>query len=174
MKLTLALLSLALSVPLAAVDLNLGVDTNLMRKPTPMSTPNVNIDPLFTITKFAEKTPHISLKEAARLQKRKNVVFVDGRARLEWEQSHVPGAIAMPLGEFDKAYGEEAKRLKKADIIISYCHGPGCRLSDKLADMLIARGHRNVAVFWGGFPEWKDAGLPLEDKFGRKVGLSSK
>jgi len=51
---------------------------------------------------------------------RKDVVFVNGRA------------ISLSLSEFDKFYAAEIKRLKHARIIVSYCHGEGCRLSDSL------------------------------------------
>ena len=142
--------------------------------PTLLSTPAVTPDPRFSAGDYASKWPHISLDEAKRLQARKDVVFVDGRARVEWEQSHIPGAIALPLGEFDKAYAADAKRLKKAKIIISYCHGEGCRLSDMLAQKLVNMGHHNVAVFWGGFPAWNSAALPLQDKNGKAVGLPPK
>jgi rhodanese-related sulfurtransferase len=180
MKLTsMVCMALVLSAPLAAETALApasapAVSAAPTAVPTPLSTPQVTVDPRFTISPYAEKYPHISLDEAKRLQARRDVVFVDGRQRIEWDQSHIPGAIAMPLGEFDKAYAADAKRLKKARIIVSYCHGEGCRLSDALAQKLVDRGHRNVAVFWGGFPAWNSAGLPLEDKYGRAVGLPPK
>lgn len=137
--------------------------------PTLLSTPAVTPDARFNMPDYSSKWPHISLEEAKRLQARKDVVFVDGRARVEWEQSHIPGAVSLPLGEFDPAYGSEIKKLKHARILISYCHGEGCRLSDMLAQKLISKGHHNVAVFWGGFPAWTQAGLPMQDKHGKAV-----
>lgn len=178
---TFALICLSLSSPLAAGVLGnvdaapapAGVSPAAAAAPTPvpkpLSTPAVKTDPRFTLPDFAWKWPHVSLDEARRLHARKDVVFVDGRARVEWEQSHIPGAIALPLGEFDKAYAADSKRLKKAKILVSYCHGEGCRLSDMLAQKLVDAGHHNVAVFWGGFPAWSAAGLPLQDKHGKAV-----
>lgn len=132
--------------------------------PTMLSTPQVPVDPRFMVKEYAVKFPHISLEEAQKLHSRSDVVFVDGRAMVEWEASHIKGAVPMPVGEFDKNYDKYKKKLKGAKILVSYCHGEGCRLSDMLAQKLVDKGHHNVAVFWGGFPAWDGAKLPLYDK----------
>ena len=83
------------------------------------------------------------------------------------------GAISLPLSDFQRSYSAEGKRLKHARIIVSYCHGEGCRLSDLLAQKLVDSGHHNVAVFWGGYPAWTQAGLPMQDKNGKTVANQS-
>ena len=137
--------------------------------PAPLSNPGVIKDPRFTVTDYAWKWPHVSLEEAQRLHKRKDVLFVDGRAMIEWEQSHIPGAVPLPIGEFDKNYDKYKKKIKAAKILVSYCHGEGCRLSDMLAQKLVDKGHKNVAVFWGGFPAWDGAKGVLVDKNGKLI-----
>jgi len=137
--------------------------------PAPLSTPAVTPDARFTVPDYSWKWPHISLEEAQRLHKRKDVLFVDGRAMVEWEQSHIPGAVALPIGEFDKNYDAHKKQIKAAKILVSYCHGEGCRLSDMLAQKLVDKGHHNVAVFWGGFPAWDGAKGDLQDKKGKLI-----
>ena len=132
-----------------------------------LSKPPVTPDPRFREEAWAKKFPHISLETAQALQKRKNVVFVDGRAKVEWDLSHIPGAVILPVGEFDKYYADNKKKLMKAKILVSYCHGEGCRLSDMLAQKLYDKGFKNIAVFWGGFPAWEGAKLPLVDKKGK-------
>ncbi len=141
--------------------------------PTPLSTPAVTPDARFAVKEYATKWPHISLEETQRLHARGDVVFVDGRAMVEWEASHIKGAVPMPVGEFDKAYNKHKSKLKKAKILISYCHGEGCRLSDMLAQKLVDKGHKNVAVFWGGFPAWDGAKLPLYDKNGKAIARAA-
>ena len=130
---------------------------------------DVTPDPTFKHPEVAGLFPHIDLAEAQRLHADPTVVFVDGRSFPEWEESHIPGAVPLPVGEFDKRYASKKKILRKARVLVSYCHGPGCRLADRLADYLVEKGHKNVAVFAGGFPGWKDAGLPLVDKDGKSV-----
>lgn len=135
----------------------------------PLSTPAVTPDPRFVNKEYAGKWPHISLEESQRLHAMKDVVFVDGRALQEWKDGHIPGAVALPIGEFDKRYDSHKKKLKRARILVSYCHGEGCRLSDMLAQKLVDKGHRNVAVFWGGFPAWDGAKLPLVNEKGEPI-----
>ncbi|HTB22251.1 MAG TPA: rhodanese-like domain-containing protein [bacterium] len=140
---------------------------------TPLSYPPVTPDPSFTDSVYAMKWPHITLAETQRLLKKKGTILVDGRSMLEWQQSHLKGALPLPLGDFEKQYAIYAKRLKKAKIIIAYCHGKGCHLSDSLCQDLVNKGFKNVAVFWGGYPEWSAAKLPLVDKYGRLVATTA-
>lgn len=137
------------------------------------SNPPVTPDPSFGDPGYASKWPHITVEEAQRLQGIKGTVFADGRSRMEWEQSHIKGALALPLGEFDQAFAKEEKNLRRARIIVAYCHGKGCHLADGLAQRLLDKGLKNVAVFWGGYPEWHDKRLPLVDKNGKKVAEPS-
>lgn len=136
---------------------------------TPLSNPPVTPDPRFTDASYAHKWPHITLGETQRLMKKRSTVLVDGRSKSEWDQSHLPGALPLPLGEFDKYYQQNETKLNKAKIIVAYCHGEGCHLSDSLCQNLVNKGYSNVAVFWGGYPAWTAAHLPMEDKNGHTV-----
>lgn len=111
---------------------------------------------------YAELWPHIGLQEARRLHGSEGVVFVDGRSYREWQRSHIPGALALPAGEFDKRYPLLRAALVHAKVVVCYCHGKSCGVADYVAQRLADRGHRNLAVYSGGYPEWKEAGLPLE------------
>jgi rhodanese-related sulfurtransferase len=46
--------------------------------------------------------------------------------------------------------------------LITYCNGYGCPDSYDLAVLLLEAGYRRVWVFEGGFPAWRDAGLPAK------------
>ena len=166
----LVLSPLTLSADPVAVPLSPGaVQPTATPVPARLSNPDVPNDPRFNVADYAWKWPHVSLEEAQILHKRKDVLFVDGRAQVEWEASHIPGSVPLPIGEFDKAYAKYEKKIKAAKILVSYCHGEGCRLSDMLAQHLVDKGHKNVAVFWGGFPAWDGAQLPLADKNGKLI-----
>ncbi len=127
-----------------------------------LSHAQVTPDAAYNRTDFALPWPHISLQEAKRLHGMPGVLFVDGRSYPEWEKSRIPGALALPAGEFDKRYAMNRAKIRRARIIVIYCHGENCGLADTLAQLLTDKGHRDVAVFWGGFPAWKTAKLPLE------------
>ncbi len=133
------------------------------------STPPVTPDPSFTVPEYRDRWPHISLAEAKRLHGQKGVVFVDGRNHGEWQHSHIPGALSLPVGEFDARYRQAAFKLKRAKVIVAYCHGENCRLADHLAQQLVGKGHKNVAVFTAGFPGWSNTGLPLENEKGKPL-----
>ena len=111
--------------------------------------------------------PHINLKEAQRLHAQKHVVFADARAKVEWDQAHIPGALPVPLGEFDKYYKERQKKFERASIIVVYCHGVGCHLSDMACQKFREKGHKNVVNFYGGWPDWSGAKLPQENREGK-------
>ncbi len=45
--------------------------------------------------------------------------------------------------------------------LVAYCNGYGCPDSFDLGLRLIREGYRDVRVYEGGLPEWRDAGLPV-------------
>jgi len=120
-------------------------------------------DPAYGRPEFADKWPHINLAEAQRLHGKRGVVFVDGRSVAEWQSSHIPGALPLPVDEFDKRFPMLKRKLAKAKVVVTYCHGVTCGLSESLAQLLSDQGLRNVAVFYEGFPAWAGAGQPLEE-----------
>jgi rhodanese-related sulfurtransferase len=148
---------------LGSLLLAMGIPAALAAQFT-QSSARVTPDTRYNKAEFAEAWPHISLAEAKRLHGREGVVFVDGRSMNDWKQSRIPGSLALPTGEFDKRYPPLRARLRKAEIMVQYCHGESCAQADFLAQVLAAKGHKNIAVFWGGFPAWKKAGLGLEGK----------
>lgn len=99
------------------------------------------------------------------------VPVYDVRVGEEYAQAHVPGAISVPYKEgsakevgFDAADDQFAlNRLPKDKNapFIMYCDGTICWKSYKSAVMAIQAGWKNVYWFRGGFPEWKEAGMPV-------------
>jgi rhodanese-related sulfurtransferase len=88
-------------------------------------------------------------------------VLLDTREAEEYVEGHIPGALSYPYD----LVGEDPRELDGIDPdgrpIIAYCGGGTCEISMGVADALIARGHRKVLVFMGGFPEWEAAGYPV-------------
>jgi rhodanese-related sulfurtransferase len=112
---------------------------------------------------WAKDWGHIHLDEAKQLAKDPTVLFADARAKVEYDQGHIPGAIPLPVGEFDTYFKKYESKIKKARRIITYCHGVGCKLSDKCAQKLyVDHKYHNVASFFGGWPQWQQNNLPIE------------
>jgi rhodanese-related sulfurtransferase len=95
----------------------------------------------------------------ARLQGKQRLVVLDVRPLEEYEAGHIPGAISIPLGELKK----RIKELPKSKQIVAYCRGPMCALAPEAARYLKSRGFK-VRRLAEGAPDWKAAGLPLDEK----------
>lgn len=67
-----------------------------------------------------ERTPSVtlvSLEEARAHLDAGDAIFIDTRSREDYERSHVPGAVAMPVAEVPRHYQE----LPRDRLIITYC-----------------------------------------------------
>jgi rhodanese-related sulfurtransferase len=149
--------------------------------PTPLPTPHASLvvnSPVVVSGSAAQAAPapasdpwakytHLTFAEAKALHGEKRTLFLDARAKSEWDQGHIPGAIPMPLGEFDKYYDLYKAKIQKAKVLIPYCHGIGCHLSDKVASKLDEKGYKNVKVFFGGWPQWTQNNMPVEGGDGK-------
>jgi rhodanese-related sulfurtransferase len=115
----------------------------------------------------------ISAAEAKALIE-KGVPVYDVRHEEEFKKAHVPSSISVPYKEgsakevdFDR--GDDQFALNKlpkdkSAPFMMYCDGTICWKSYKSAVMAIEAGWKNVYWFRGGFPEWKEAGLPIDAK----------
>ncbi len=112
---------------------------------------------------WAKAWGHIHLAEAEKMHKDPGVLFVDARAKAEYDQGHIPGAIPLPLGEFDQYFKKYQSKIKRAKHLVTYCHGANCKLSDKVAQKLYNdKKFHNVSSFFGGWPQWQEHNLPVE------------
>lgn len=104
----------------------------------------------------------------------KGVPMYDVRDEEEYKTAHVPGSISVPYKEssakevgFEPADDQFAlfklPKDKNAPLMM-YCDGTICWKSYKSATLAIQAGWKNVYWFRGGFPEWKEAKLPIESK----------
>jgi rhodanese-related sulfurtransferase len=102
------------------------------------------------------------LAQVKELYDKKEAVFVDARESSVYSQGHIKGATSLPLGTLDSALqGFTGKVPYKTDLVI-YCNGYGCHDSKDLGNKLLQKGYRQILIFEGGYPEWKDAGFPIE------------
>jgi len=116
--------------------------------------------------------PVIHLKDALGLHREGVTQFMDARSMESYEAAHIPGAVPLPVGEFQERLSEATEGLGKEDPIVTYCSGAGCHSSVRLAEQLIAAGFVNVKAFLGGWEEWTQAKLPTESGVARKEGAN--
>jgi rhodanese-related sulfurtransferase len=89
--------------------------------------------------------------------RRRDVVVIDVRPREEYAAGHIAGALSVPLAELERRLAELPAKRK----IVAYCRGPYCVLAAEAVRTLRRRG-RDAVRLAEGFPEWRDAGLPVE------------
>jgi rhodanese-related sulfurtransferase len=106
------------------------------------------------------KPSFITLKQAYKLYKSVNVLFIDARDKWEFADGHIAGAINIPEYNFDNN-NPVLKTIPRDKTIVSYCDGDDCEMSVKLADNLFKLGYIKVYIFFGGWKEWKKAGYDI-------------
>ena len=91
----------------------------------------------------------------------KGVVFVDVRSDADWEAGRIPGAVHL---EWDKVLSEAslAHVVPKDGEVVFYCNGVRCPRSSKAAAAAVVWGFTRVYYYRLGFPDWKQAGEPVE------------
>ena len=87
----------------------------------------------------------------------KRVVFVDVREASEFNESHIPGAINLPLREVNEA---SVKDLQSADLVVSYCIKDfrGYEVALALAKLGI---QQSSVMIPRGLNGWQQATLPV-------------
>ena len=112
----------------------------------------------------AKGIDELGLEEAWALHKERTGVFVDARSAEEFGEGHIPGALLLPLDDFDEAVASWPDLIPLETLLITYCAGAGCDSSWDVAELLMEEGYSRIKVFFGGWEQWKGAGYPVEKK----------
>jgi rhodanese-related sulfurtransferase len=87
-----------------------------------------------------------------------SVIVLDVRPEEEYRAGHIPGAISVPVDALEAAL----QTLPRDREIVAYCRGPYCVFSDEAVALLRSRGYRAYRLRQG-LPDWRAAGMPVED-----------
>jgi rhodanese-related sulfurtransferase len=93
-----------------------------------------------------------------------HVVVVDVRPPTEFAAGHIAGAVSMPVERLRR----ELRSLPPDVEVVAYCRGPYCILADDAVRLLRRRGRR-ARRLEDGFPEWRQAGLPVHRSLSTEV-----
>jgi rhodanese-related sulfurtransferase/DNA-binding transcriptional ArsR family regulator len=99
----------------------------------------------------------VEKEELLRRARGRDVVVLDVRPPEEYAAGHIAGAVSMPLAELEKRLAE----LPPGRRVVAYCRGPYCVLAAEAVKLLRKRGVE-ARRLKEGYPEWRDAGLPVE------------
>ncbi len=90
-----------------------------------------------------------------------DVILLDVRPVEEYQASHLPGALSMPVTDLEARLPE----LPREKEVVAYCRGPYCVFADEAVAILQSNGYqaRRLAQ---GLPDWRALGLPVESGTG--------
>lgn len=107
--------------------------------------------------------PAVSLKQAKEAYASGEVLFVDARDPDFYKMGHIPGAISLPVKDFDLIFPTLKEQLLAAPRVITYCDGASCEMSVELTEKLLFAGLEDIEIFTGGIQQWKAGGQPIEE-----------
>ena len=117
------------------------------------------VNTYLTVKDKLEPIPRAELLERARDGL---ITVLDVRPAEEYAAGHVPGAINIPLQELEQRLEELGNQEGENREIVAYCRGPHCVLAFDAVARLREKG-LNARRLEDGYPEWKTAGLPVEE-----------
>jgi len=90
------------------------------------------------------------------------VLFVDARPANAFRRGRIPGAVNFPDMEFEDRIQAFKDSVPLDRPLVVYCDGIECRASEVLAKALAGAGYRYIHLFFGGWVEWREAGMEIE------------
>jgi len=105
---------------------------------------------------------------AGQLTRSGQAILLDARQPGFYAIGHIPGAVSLPVADFEAAYASlrardlAVLRPESTTILITYCSNRDCPDSRTLAEKLFAKGHRDIMVYAGGWEDWEGKGHESE------------
>jgi rhodanese-related sulfurtransferase len=104
----------------------------------------------------------ISLEKFFEVQQSGRLLLFDVRPAIVHAFGAIPGAVNWPKPSFDQDLPVHEPEIRKASAagkaVVIYCTDAECPDARSVADRLAALGF-DVAVYEGGYAEWKESGL---------------
>ena len=105
--------------------------------------------------------PFMPLDQAAQWWRQGGALFLDAREPADFVAGHIGNALNLPAQSFAEHFGEVAPLLTPDTVMVIYCDGAECELSEQLARRLREQGQRQVHILFNGMTAWRAAGLPV-------------
>jgi len=90
------------------------------------------------------------------------VLFVDARAEENYIEGHVPNSICND--DFNSLVFQVEDLVDYSNGFVVYCSDDDCGSSEDLAYQLQDQGFTNIYLFKGGWKQWMENNLPIEQK----------
>lgn len=111
------------------------------------------------VTEALQSIPQVDPAQLqTRLEGGEQIVVIDVREPAEFAQGKIPGAYTIPRGVLEI---QVDGRLPRESTVVLYCAGGG--RSALAARSLAEMGFDRVENLQGGFSNWVNAGMPVEE-----------
>ena len=119
-----------------------------------MAVPSEPISPATQIVR-------LDMAEFLNYFERGDILLLDARPALLFENGHIPGAMNLSRGRFESDYKSiEDKLLEFSNKpVVIYCADSDCEDSGVVAESLKALSFNTVLLFEGGWAAWEELGL---------------
>ncbi|HLX39202.1 MAG TPA: rhodanese-like domain-containing protein, partial [Ktedonobacteraceae bacterium] len=110
-------------------------------------------------TKDDEQSNTLISPQILHEQRNTTPIIIDVRGPKEYETGHVAGAVNIPLSQLPRKLG----KIPHEQLIVTYCnmHHRGESRGERAAAFLREKEF-DARALDGGYPAWKEAGLPVE------------
>ncbi len=120
---------------------------------------------IFAKGKSEKVLPELEIRNPLTVKKivdTSSMAIVDVRPRFVYDQGHIPGAVSLPLEDFDQILEDFIQKHHKKLPLLLYCSGFACTDAHYAADRLMEKGFSMLKIFTGGFQEWEEMGFPIQ------------
>ena len=98
--------------------------------------------------------PKVTAKEVEKVSVG-GAVVIDARQTQDYEAGHIESAINIPVSLCAAGRSSKLAEVEKTSLLVIYCQSKGCPYAEKVAANLIGDGFNNVAIYKGGWIDWK-------------------
>lgn len=104
----------------------------------------------------------IDIETLKLLLESEEILLLDARTKEEYSQGYIPGAVNLPVYEFDSVFPRLEGLFSEGKTIVAYCSSITCTDSPLLAKKLTRKGYEDIFVYRRGFEEWSELNNPVE------------
>jgi len=114
--------------------------------------------------RFRRVAESVSPSRATRLSNSEDAVFIDTRAKKDYDEGHLPGARHVPSREVEQ-YLKQIEKLRDRPVVL---YDDGGFDAERAAKALAKNGFGRLYALQGGMAAWRKADLPVETQTRRK------
>jgi len=104
----------------------------------------------------------IPMMQAIAFYDAREAIFVDARSPEEYAAGHIAGAVNIPWEQVFDYLEQFFLAVSDYDtILVVYCDGEACPLSEELVLLLRDLGYRNARILVNGWSLWRQHGYPV-------------